>query len=167
MKDESLNWQGTYIGSNPYDFLIWQDFDSPGGVLDAQGAVEFFLQKRNIACKSSSTYMDFYKLLRDCQPKWLDVDTKYLKDHVICDANDRTGNDLKIWLKARLAELFRFNEKPPDWIQNPEWPITENGPMFFLGQVDLPNCELFHDVAAVYVFIDRVSGTAKNVIQVS
>src|SRR5262249_6189697 len=33
---------------------------------------------------------------------------------------------------SRLRELFRFHKKAPKWIQNPAWPINENGPMYFL-----------------------------------
>jgi len=165
-KDASLHWHDTYIKSNPYDFLIGLDYDSPGGVLNAQGAVEFFLTKRNISFKRTPVYSEFYDLLLSAQPKWVHVDTTYLKDRILPEAGDRKGKPLKEWLKGRLKELFRFNKKPPKWIQSPKWPIGENGPMYFLGQIKIEDCELFHDEAAAYLFLDPISGATKTVIQV-
>jgi len=165
-KDASLHWHDTYIKSNPYDYLIGLDYDSPAGVLNAQGAVELFLKQRNISFKRTAVFSEFYDLLLSAQPKWLDVDTAYLKDHILPDAGDRKGKALKKWLKARLKALYRFNKKPPKWIQSPAWPIGENGPLYFLGQIKIEGCELFHDEAAAYVFLDPVSGATKTVIQV-
>lgn len=165
-KDASMHWHDTYIKSNPYDFLIWLNYDAPDGVLSAQGAVEFFLKKRNIPFKRATVYSEFYDLLLSAQPKWLAVDTAYLKERILPEAGDRQGKALKEWLKAKLKDLFRYNKTPPKWIQSPAWPIGENGPMYFLGQVKIENCELFHDEAAAYVFLDPVNGATKTVIQV-
>lgn len=165
-KDDSLRWHGTYIKTDPYHFLIELNYDSPDDVLNAQGAVELFLKDRGVAFKRTPAYSDFYELLLSAQPIWLDVDTDYLKDHILPAAGDRQGEDLKTWLEVRLRELFCFAERPPEWIQSPAWPIGENGPMFFLGQIKVENRELFHDEAAAYVFLDPVSKATRTIIQV-
>jgi hypothetical protein len=165
LKDPTLKWHDTYIKSNPYDFVIAIDFNDPGGILDAQGAMELFLQRKGVTCQPTKVYSDFHGLLLDAQPKWLDVDSRYLKNQIFPQAGDLKGKKLREWLKTRLIELFRYHKKPPKWIQSPAWPINENGPMYFLGQIKIENCELFHDDGAAYIFLDVKSGETKTIIQ--
>jgi hypothetical protein len=39
--------------------------------------------------------------------------------------------------------------------------------MCFLGQIDLPDCDLFHDEAAAYVFLDPAAGATQTIIQMT
>lgn len=165
LKDESLTWFDTYIKTNPYDFLIWLDYDDPGGVLNAQGAMELFLERKGIENKPSKEQSRLYDALLDAQPKWLSVRSNYLKT-LIADLDTTDLPGLKHALKEKLLSLFRYNKKPPKWIQSPDWPIGDNGPLYFLGQIKLAGCELFHDEAAAYLFIDTATGTTETVIQV-
>jgi hypothetical protein len=166
LKDETMSWRGTYIETNPYDFIIALNYADPGNVLNAQGAMELYLTKRGVSFERTETYSDFYNLLLQAQPKWLDIDTLFLEEHVLPEAGDRVGRDLKKWLHGRLKELFRYQKQPPNWIQNPEWPINENGPMYFLGEIRIDDPELFHDRAAAFLFLDRKTGVTETVIQV-
>jgi hypothetical protein len=166
LKDDSLRWHGTYIKSDPYDYLIGLDYDDPGGRLNAQGAMEMFLQRKGVLFQSDRAASDLHSLLMAAQPKWLDVDTAYLAKRVLPDAGSRTGRELRDWLRVRLEQLFRYHRKPPKWIQSPAWPITENGPMYFFGQINLDNCEHFHDEAAAYLFFDPKTRETRTVIQV-
>jgi len=165
LQDETLKWHNTYIKSDPYHFLIGLNYDDPGDVLNAQGAMELFLERKGIPFNRTAAHSQIHDLLLAAQPGWLDVDTAYLQTHVMPGVGGLQGKELKAWLNVRLKELFRYHKKPPKWIQNPSWPITENGPMFFLGQIKLDNCEHFHDEAAVYVFLDPTTGETRNVIQ--
>ncbi|MBM4068143.1 MAG: hypothetical protein FJ271_04270 [Planctomycetes bacterium] len=165
LADSSLNWHSTYIKSTPYDYLIGLDFNDPGDICTAQGALELFLNKRGIAFRHATVHLDLLDILRDSQPKWLDVDPAYVKDHILPKAGQRQGNELKDWLKARFRQLFRCHKKPPSWIQNPAWPINEHGPLYFLGQIKIENCSLFHDDGALYVFLDAVNGSTATLTQ--
>jgi hypothetical protein len=167
LKDESLKWHDTYVKSNPYDFLIGLDYDDAGDILNAQGTLELFLQRRGVPFQRHNAAYDFYGLLLDAQPNWLAVDTAYLQKHILPDGGDRSGQELREWLRARLEQLFRYYKEPPQWIQSPAWPITKSGPVYFLGQVKLDDCECFHDEAAAYVFFDPATGETKTVIQVT
>jgi hypothetical protein len=165
LSDETLMWGHTYIKTNPYYYLIELNYDDPGDLSNAQGAVELFLQRKGIPFRHDTSYSEQFNLLLDAQPKWLDVDTRYLTQNVLPEAGERTGDELKQWLKARLKELFRYRKKPPTWIQGPAWPIGENGPFYFLGQIKLDDCPLFHDDGAAYLFVDPTSGETKTIIQ--
>jgi hypothetical protein len=39
--------------------------------------------------------------------------------------------------------------------------------MYFLGQINLDDCEYFHDEAAAYLFFDPTTGETRTVIQVA
>ena len=64
------------------------------------------------------------------------------------------------WLRPRLAELFTWFESPPEWIEQPMWPIPNGKPMTFIRQFPVE----INDVAAtrlapdtvLYVFGSRV-----------
>ena len=78
------------------------------------------------------------------------------------EAGERSGDELKQWLEHRFLELFRYLDKPPDWIQDGTWPVNENGPLVFLGQ--LPVHRYFGDEGAVYVFHDQIAGGASDCV---
>jgi hypothetical protein len=166
LSDDSLEWGSTCIVTNPYYYCIEQDFGSASGSLNAQGALELFLERKGVAFAPSKDAGKKLDLLRRVQPSWLDVDTRWLEHTVVSEAGDRSGKELERWLRTRLKELFRCHKRPPRWLQSPAWPIGDNGPLYFLGQIALDRCEHFHDVAAVYVFLDPVSGTTETIIQV-
>jgi hypothetical protein len=165
LQDESLKWHNTYIKSNPYYFLIQLNYDDPGGLLNAQGAVALFLKTRGVSFQADRSISDLHWLLLSVQPKWVGVDAGYLAKHLLPKAEGRTDRELKDWLKAKVKELFRYHRKPPKWIQSPNWPITENGPLYFLGQIKLESCELFHDDGAAFLFLDPKTGETRTVIQ--
>jgi hypothetical protein len=154
----------TYVGASTFLFVVQQDFESPDGVLNVQGALSQFLERRQVPFQATKAYSELHGILLKAQPRWLDVPPDWLKDHVLVDAEGRQGKELRDWLRTRLLELFRYRDKPPRWIQGPRWPIGDNGPLVFLGQMKIP--DYFHDEAAAYVFHDPTSGRCETVIQV-
>jgi 23S rRNA G2069 N7-methylase RlmK/C1962 C5-methylase RlmI len=40
----------------------------------------------------------------------------------------------KQWCKSRIKELFKYDKKPPEWVQEPEWPIVNGQPLVFKNQ---------------------------------
>lgn len=154
----------TYIGAGTYTFLESCDFDEPGGILNAQAALSEYLERNHINHTPTSQYSDFYDVLISAYPPWLSPDTKYLQQYVLPSRSGREGDDLKQWLQDELSKRFRYMSSLPDWIQNPEWPISNGRPLVFLGQLDIE--EYFHDIAAAYIFHDPVSGNCETIIQV-
>ena len=150
--------------ANTYAFLLKLDFARLGGALNAQGALQQFMDRRHIPYVRTNEYSSLHSLLLEAQPAWLDVDTEFLRTHVLAHAPELKKAALKAWVRARLLEMFRFASKPPRWIQSPAWPIQDNRPLVFLGQFTVK--DYFHDEAAVYVFHDPVTGDCQSVIQV-
>lgn len=164
LNDDPTLKPGTYIGTSTFHFVIQQDFESPGGVLNVHGALSQFLERKQIPFLPTKSYAKLHEIILQAQPRWLDVPADWLKKNVLSAAEGRNGKELRDWLRARLLELFKYREKPPKWIQSPNWPIAENGPLVFLGQLKIPN--YFHDEAAAYVFHDPKTGRCETVIQV-
>ena len=155
-----------FASGSAYHFVITQDYDNPGGILNAQGALCDFMDRHNIEYSKTNRYSAFYDLILDAQPAWLavDVGSRYVANHLLPEAGDRSGAELKKWLKKEFRNRFRYVRKPPKWIQSPAWPIGENGPLVFLGQLDIR--DYFHDDASIYIFHDQNTGGLETVIQV-
>lgn len=146
-----------------YYFLLAQDFEDPGGVLNAHGALCEFLDRKGISYAKSNQFSDFYNLVLEAAPNWLDPNHKFVAEHIMPDAPDIPRPELRQWLSQRLLERFLCANQPPDWIQSPSWPVNADGPLVFLGQVEIPH--YFHDLAAAYVFYDPKSGKCETIIQ--
>jgi hypothetical protein len=154
----------TYIETSTFLFVVQQDFESPGGILNVQGALSQFLERKQIPFRPTGAHSQLYDIILKAQPGWLNVPDDWLKKNVLSAAERRKGKKLRDWLRARLLELFKYRVKPPKWIQCPDWPIGENGPLVFLGQIRIP--DYFHDEAAAYLFHDPTTGRCETVIQI-
>lgn len=153
----------SYVNGSTYRFLLDCDFDDPGGVLDAHGAVCDFLDRNGYEYRRAGEYADFYELVLQASPRWLAADPKFVRDHIMPEADGRTGPELRGWLTEQLLERYRYVSKPPDWVQSPCWPHGAAGPLVFLGQLEVSG--YFHDFGTVYVFHDPATGECQTIIQ--
>lgn len=163
LNDDPTLKPGTYIDTSSFLFVVKQDFKSPGGVLNVHGALSQFLERKQIPFRPTKAYAELYDVILKAQPRWLDVQADWLKKNVLSSAEGRKGKELQSWLRTRLLELFKYRQKPPKWIQSPNWPIGENGPLVFLGQMRIP--DYFHDEATAYLFHDPTTGRCETLIQ--
>lgn len=151
--------------STLFHYLLALDYRHPGNVLSAQDALARFLASKNVPVQPSPQAAEDYRLLLTAQPKWLDVDVAFLQKLMAEAPPAATLKARKEWLQQRLLERFRYAHQPPRWLQSPQWPIGEHGPLVFLGQ--MPVKDHFHDEAAVYVFHDPATGECRSVLQIS
>jgi hypothetical protein len=146
-----------------YHYLIALNYLHPGDVLTAHGAIAEFLQELNVPVTVSTRPSELFDLILSAQPKWLNVDASFVQSLLPEAPSFEKRSELKQWLSARLREIFRYVKKPPAWLQSPNWPTGENGPLVFLGQVAVKG--YLHDEAAAYVFHDPVSNECVTVLQ--
>jgi hypothetical protein len=152
-----------YVRGSVFRFVLEEDLDSPVGQLNVQGALADWLARNSIEHTPTSRYKDFYDLVLTAQPDWLYADIDWVNRELIPSAGGRTGPALWDWLAEEFRKRFRYVDKPPEWIQSPIWPIGPNGPLVFLGQLDVNN--YFHDAAAVYIVHDPSTGQCESIIQ--
>ena len=166
LSDETINWSGTYFHkSSPFLYLAEQNYNTVGGRLNAQGAVKLILEKMNIEVNLTAKYSEEYDLLLTTSPKYLDIDPAFFEKYILPADKSLSKTDKKQVIKKNIELFFNYQTKPPKWIQNPNWLIKNNKPMYFLGQVNIQNCDLFHDNGSVYLFVDTETGNIETVKQ--
>ncbi|WP_425616738.1 hypothetical protein NA78x_000392 [Anatilimnocola sp. NA78] len=151
------------LAGSAYHFVISQSYDDAAGIVNAQNALCDYLKRNKIEFERTSVYEDLHDVLLDAQPKWLLVDSYWISQNIMPQAEGRTGKALLNWLKEQLHERFQFASKPPKWLRNPNWPLGPHGPLVFLGQVKIEG--YFKDKAAAYVFYDPESKETKTILQ--
>lgn len=161
-----INWKGTYLeGTTVFLYLAEQDYNSSTGILNAQGTIELFFKKAGIEVTPSNRYVEEYNLISMLSPKYIDADSEFIEKYILPSDKTLSKSEQKQVIKNRYSELFKFQSKPPKWIQNPQWPIKNDKPLFFLAQVDIKDCEFFHDNGSIYLFLDPETKTIETIQQ--
>lgn len=164
---KSTDWSGTFIedyAANLYDYLIVINYSQIDGMMNAVEALELYLTKEKIPFPKRNKYSDFYNLILDSQPKYLDIDTLFIEKYILPADSNLPKTELKKVIRSNFKRYFRFQNKPPRWIQNPAWIIKNEKTLFFIGQLELKN-EVFHDNGTVYVFFNEETGEVETVKQ--
>ncbi|UPZ16942.1 hypothetical protein [Flavobacterium humidisoli] len=166
LSDETLNLRQTYIGNSTiFLYLAELKIQSISGRLNAQGAVQLFLTKKEIGFNKFTKYSDDYGLILDSQPKYIDANLAFIEKYILPNDLTKSKTELKKEIKEKYLHLFKYQTKPPKWIQSPNWIIKNDKPLFFLGQFEIKNCDIFHDDGAVYLFVNDETGDIETVKQ--
>lgn len=166
LSDSAVNWYGTYLqDTTAFLYLIGQNYKNTEGRLNAHETVQLFLNKIGIEVVTSAKHTDDYELLLSICPKYIDAEADFIEKYIVPEDQTLSKAERKQYMKQRYAELFKYQTKPPKWIQNPDWPIKNDKPLYFLGQVDLKKGELFHDEGSIFLFIDTETGIVETVKQ--
>ncbi|RQO75323.1 hypothetical protein DBR43_08170 [Pedobacter sp. KBW06] len=167
LSDDSLNWTGTYVSaSGPFLYLAALNLKTIVGCYDAQGLIQLFLTKKEISFSVYKGYEERYSLILETQPGYIDADTVFVEKYILPAAEGlKVKSEIKQAIKGRFNELFRYHKKAPKWIQSPQWIIKEDRPLFFLGQFEIKDCQLFKDNGFVYLFVNEDNGAIESVKQ--
>lgn len=96
-----------------------------------------YLLRNKIEFASNTFYNDRYTFLIKIQPDWLDLDfnNEEFLINLVNNAPKELSESQKIkWCQDKLKDLFKYDSRPPRWIQSPEWPIINGKPLVFKGQ---------------------------------
>jgi len=155
-----------HLDQGVYLFIIQQNLDHIADVHSVYGELQNYLARNAITSDGREGYSLLFGDLLSAQPDWLNVlETDYFLKKILPDAVDLSGGELEYWVQSQLLERFRYAKEPPNWIQGPDWPVSKNGPLVFLGEVEAGN--YFHDDARAYVFYDEASMTCETILQVA
>jgi len=124
-------------GKSIISSLKSENWLSASGQVNICGKISRFLFRYDYPCVPTKQYSEKFGFLLDIQPSWVDIlDENFLHDNIISlipqDIKSKTGR-IK-WCKERIKELFKYDSKPPRWVQSPEWLIVDGKPLVFKSQ---------------------------------
>ncbi len=109
-----------------------------------------------------SKYHDDLQFRIDIQPKYIYIDDEEFLNKIIADApKELSKAKQKLWLKEKIKDLFKYDSKPPRWIQDPEWPIVDGKPLVFRNQTK----EKSNDERVYYIFYNLETKEETKVMQ--
>ena len=152
--------------SSPYYYLIDQNYKNAGARLNAHDTCSKILKVINIEFIATTMYDEFYDLILSTQPKYLDIDALFFENYIYKPEYQTLSKSArKKEIKNVILSLFQFESKAPKWIQNPQWLIENNKPLYFLGQYEIKNSNVFHDDGFIYLFTNKDTKKIKTVLQ--
>jgi hypothetical protein len=134
-----------------YLYLISQDYESLACIYNVQTLLSERLDVQGIAHAVDDSHERRFTLALNAQPKWLSLPPAYIS-RFMADHDALDPKALKTALKAAITRDFRYLKAPPKWLQEPEWPLADDVPMVFVGQLDIRG--LGHDTGQAYLFFD-------------
>ncbi|MDR2639587.1 MAG: hypothetical protein LBC09_07115 [Helicobacteraceae bacterium] len=164
-----ISWRGTYLEkTTPYLYLLEQNYGTITGVINALGAVALFLKKRDIPFEEKGQNyerLEQYELILSAQPQYIDADMAFIEKYILPEIESGTKSEMKRRIKEKFNDRFKYQDKPPKWIQNPQWLIKNETPLYFLGQIEIKQSKLFHDNGYLYIFIDQNTKAIETIVQ--
>ncbi len=143
-------------------FLMEIDISNYGCIWDAKDALSKFLEKRGVEFEVRNTEAKLYELISGCTPRWLEPPVNYLKSFV--EKNESLDKkELKALVKDKINEDFICLKGKPKWIQAPNWPIEDDQPLVYVGELDMTS--ISHDTTKVFVFFNKKKNSFTNILQ--
>jgi len=166
LQDSTINWSGTYIEKslNLYYYLIELNYSRIEDKVNAIGALELFFKRKDIKYSETNKHNELYDLILTTQPKYIDIDSSFFEKFILPENRNLSKTELKQLIKDNFNKYFKYQNKPPKWIQNPAWIIRDDKPLYFIGQLELKN-DIFHDNGFVYIFANTKTGEIESVKQ--
>ena len=166
LQDSTVNWSGTYIAKslNLYYYLIELNYSRIEDNVNAIGALELFFKRKDIKYSKTNKHNELYDFILTTQPKYIDIDGSFFEKFILPKNQNLSKVELKQLIKDNFNKYFKYQNKPPKWIQNPAWIIRDDKPLYFIGQLELKN-DTFHDNGFVYIFANTETGEIESVKQ--
>lgn len=116
---------------NPDNLLQSIDIGNPEHRVILFGMVQAYFVRRRKKLKYYNREEREYAYLEKAFPDWVRPDIFFLQS-VMSLAPEGFSEEQKFeWSKKEIQRLFKFDEKPPEWIQEPQWPIVNGKPLIF------------------------------------
>lgn len=99
----------------------------------------YFIRRRmNLNFYNKEDFL--YSQLLAIVPDYVDMDTQWFYTNILDSCHFDIGSkQWKKYIKECIKENFIFKDKPPIWLHNPEWPISNNKPLIFIKQDKHPD----------------------------
>ncbi len=121
-----------------------------------------YLEYYDFKIQPTKKYQDKVNFMSQIQPSYVCIEDEAFLNKIIEEApKDISKTMQKKWLKNRIKSIFRYDNKPPKWIQDPEWPIIDGKPLVFKSQTK----EKIDDERVYYTFYNPETKEEKVIIQ--
>ena len=141
------------------------DRNSLGGLVNSEAIIAHFLTLAQVSHMANKPYGQLHRFILAVQPDYLDIPTDYFLAHILPN-EDGLSETQKIQIaQQKIKTLFRYSERAPQWIQSPQWPIHNQVPSVFLGQIKIEAVDYFHDNGAAYLFFNPATGDFETITQ--
>lgn len=132
-------------GDKLWVYLACIDVSYVGGRYDLHALV-YELFKEN-GYKPAKKYADDFRVYLKLLDAVGYVDCPEITEELIRSLPPVKFSEKVKILKTKIKEIFRYDENPPEWIQEPDWQCRNGKPMIFRGQYDI-------DGGCRYIFYD-------------
>lgn len=132
-------------GDKLWVYLACIDVGYVGGRYDMHALV-YELFKEN-GYKPAKKYADDFRVYLKLLEAVGYVDCPEITEELIRNLPPVKFSEKVKILKTKIKEIFRYDENPPEWIQEPDWQCRNGKPMIFRGQYDI-------DGGCRYIFYD-------------
>lgn len=120
--------------------LHFYKWETALGKLNVQKYITRYLDFYEIPNVPTLIYQKVFNFRLDIQPSYVNIEDDEFLDKIIDSVpKELTDGQRKKWLKDKIKTLFKYENKPPRWIQDPEWPIIEGVPLIFKSQSKAKN----------------------------
>ena len=121
-----------------------------------------FLEYNNISFNKTDMYEKSFMFALSVQPNYVYIEDEDFLNKIIEQAPEGLKKgEKKKWIKNHIKEMFKYDVKPPKWIQDPEWPIVNGKPLVFKEQTK----ERKDDERVFYTFYDPDTLEEKVIVQ--
>ena len=94
-----------------------------------------------------------YLYLDKMLPSWASVEDISLIKNIISSAPENLSRTEKLkWGKDKVKQIFKYDNKKPNWLNDPVWPFKDGKPLVFSHQETVP------DGYIKYFFYDKTTG---------
>jgi hypothetical protein len=101
------------------------------------GIAKSVLKHNSISYTPTEFYSNRNRFLISIQPDWLELDADnelFLIELIESAPKHLSESQKQKWCNDKIKELFRYDSKPPQWVQYAEWPIMNGTPLVFKFQ---------------------------------
>ena len=118
--------------------------------------ITYFLKLNKISFNPVNLEEERLLFLKKICPDWVTIsDYEWLEE--LLEIKDKPIKEMETIksLKERVETLFKYENRPPIWIQEAEWPIIDGSPAIFIKQSVNPNSLKWEEEPIDYFFKDR------------
>ena len=97
--------------------------------------IKAYFIRNKIDCEFKNEDEEYISLIKKIQPKYVDIRDVQFWNTIISESPEFSKKQEKIrFFKNLMIEKFSYEQKPPRWLQAPEWPLDNNIPLKFIKQ---------------------------------